>query len=102
MCSAVNKKFYPILKLLIMGEDPMTSGKIARQLKEQGIELPESTVRYYLQVMDRKGYTQHQADRGRRVTDQGERELLTYLYTQRQDGGTDHWSVFEELKQITL
>ena len=80
----VERKVISILKILSESPQPVGARLIARQLKEQGIELGERAVRYHLKLMDERGLTQS-AERwdGREITPLGMEELNNALVTDK-------------------
>jgi len=76
----VERKVISILKILSESPHPLGARLIARQLKEQGIELGERAVRYHLKLMDERGLTRPM-DRwdGRQITQLGIEELNNAL-----------------------
>lgn len=76
----VERKLISILKILSESPQPLGARLIARQLKEQGVELGERAVRYHLKLMDERGLTQP-AERwdGREITPLGREELSNAL-----------------------
>ena len=76
----VERKLISILKVLSESPQPLGARLIARQLKEQGVELGERAVRYHLKLMDERGLTQP-AERwdGREITPLGREELSNAL-----------------------
>ncbi|NSW55441.1 MAG: DUF128 domain-containing protein [Armatimonadetes bacterium] len=71
----IGRKEYAILRVLGGFNEPVGASKIARRLSDQGIDLTERAVRYYLQALDERGLTQSLGRMGRRLTEQGRREL---------------------------
>ncbi len=71
----MNKLVFTILSMLDKGQQPVKSGRIARHLSLQGFDLSERTVRYHLQMLDERGYTEHQSKKGRTITAKGRQEL---------------------------
>jgi len=71
----MDKVHFKILTTLDRCQKTMTSGQIARQLSDHGIELPERTIRYHLKVLDQKGYTENHNKRGRKISRAGKTEL---------------------------
>jgi len=71
----MNKLVFTILSMLDKGQEPVKSSRIARYLSMQGFGLSERTVRYHLQMLDARGYTEHQAKKGRTITEKGRQEL---------------------------
>ena len=53
----VERKVISILKILSEAPQPLGARLIARQLKEEGVELGERAVRYHLKLMDERGLT---------------------------------------------
>jgi len=80
----VERKVVSILKILSESPQPLGARLIARQLKEQGVELGERAVRYHLKLMDERGLTRP-AERwdGREVTPLGVEELNNALVTDK-------------------
>ena len=76
----VERKVISILKILSESSQPLGARLIARQLKEQGVELGERAVRYHLKLMDERGLTRS-AKRwdGREITPLGAEELNNAL-----------------------
>lgn len=76
----VERKVISILRILNESPQPLGARLIARQLKEQGIELGERGVRYHLKLMDERGLTRP-AERwdGREITPLGIEELNNAL-----------------------
>jgi HTH-type transcriptional regulator, global nitrogen regulator NrpRI len=70
------KKIVNILKILQNKKNFAGSKDIARQLTTFGDFLPERTVRYYLKVCDKLGYTKKVSQRaGRIITEKGKDEI---------------------------
>lgn len=80
----VERKVVSILKILSESPQPLGARLIARQLKEQGVELGERAVRYHLKLMDERGLTRP-AERwdGRAITPLGVEELNNALVTDK-------------------
>ena len=80
----VERKVISILKILNESPQPLGARLIARQLKEQGVELGERAVRYHLKLMDERGLTQP-AERwdGREIKPLGVEELNNALVTDK-------------------
>lgn len=76
----VERKVISILKILSESPQPLGARLIARQLKEQGVELGERAVRYHLKLMDERGLTRP-VERwdGREITQLGIEELNNAL-----------------------
>lgn len=75
MQDGIEKKRLHILKILQEESKPVGSQKITESLFRIGIDMSERTVRFHLLDMDRAGYTEYIGKRGRRITDEGRREL---------------------------
>ncbi len=71
----LKRKMMAILKTLEGKKEPVGAHIIARQLKRQGIELSERTVRYHLKNLDEQGFTQVVGKEGRLITKKGLEEL---------------------------
>ncbi|MDK1031234.1 MAG: NrpR regulatory domain-containing protein [Planctomycetia bacterium] len=74
---AGQRKISAILSVLSEAGRPVGSVHIAQQLRISGIRLEQRMVRYYLQEMDRNGYTENLGRMGRRITDRGRKELAS-------------------------
>jgi HTH-type transcriptional regulator, global nitrogen regulator NrpRI len=79
----MNKKLHAILKILDRSATIMGSRDLSRQLKMHGIELTERTVRYYLKMLDRRGFTTVFGKEGRRITSKGRGELTSSRVSDR-------------------
>ena len=64
-----------ILRVLEKQEKPTGSKVIADELKEKGFNLGERAVRYHMQILDEKGYTEKVGYSGRVITDLGREKL---------------------------
>lgn len=71
----LKRKTIAILKTLKGKKEPVGAHIIARQLKIQGIDLSERTVRYHLKNLDEQGFTQVVGKEGRLITEKGLEEL---------------------------
>jgi len=71
----MNKTLHAILSLLDKHTAIVGSRELAKQLKLHGVELTERTVRYYLKMLDRGGYTEVFGKEGRKITTRGREEL---------------------------
>lgn len=71
----MNKTLHAILSLLDKHSAVVGSRELAKQLKLHGVELTERTVRYYLKMLDRRGYTVVIGKEGRKITVRGREEL---------------------------
>ena len=64
-----------ILRILSVQEKPTGSKLIADELKNKGFNLGERAVRYHMQILDEKGYTERRGYSGRVITDLGREKL---------------------------
>lgn len=48
---------------------------IAEELKNKGFNLGERAVRYHMQILDEKGYTERMGYSGRQITELGRKKL---------------------------
>ena len=72
----IERKVLLILKILNESPEPLGARVIARQMKEQGVQLSERTVRYHLKLMDERGLTKLVGRRdGRIITSAGLDEI---------------------------
>lgn len=69
------KKKLSILRILRDSDQPISSSIINSQLRAQGHETSERTVRFYLLEMDKNGLTKNCGKRGRKITELGLKEL---------------------------
>ena len=67
----MNKTLHAILSILDRCSTVTGSRELSRQLKLRGVEITERTVRYYLKMLDKKGYTEVFGKEGRKITAQG-------------------------------
>jgi repressor of nif and glnA expression len=77
--SDTEKKILSILRVLSESGEPLGSITIARELQRYGVNLSERAVRYHLQIMDERGYTQPGGRDGRSITPLGIEELQIAL-----------------------
>ena len=104
----MKRLMYAILSVLDSQIETMSSVRIATELGAQGFNLSERSVRYYLRMLDARGFTAAQGRKGRTITDTGKGELShapvpePATLSLQAGGGTSYWSVFGELKQTTL
>jgi len=104
----MKRLMYAILSVLDSQIESMNSVRIASELGSQGINLSERSVRYYLRMLDARGFTAAQGRKGRKITDTGKGELGHALvpepvtFSPQAGRSTTYWSVFGELKQTTL
>ncbi|MBR3197553.1 MAG: DUF128 domain-containing protein [Methanobrevibacter sp.] len=87
-----------ILRILSKHDKPTGSKLIADELKEKGFNLGERAVRYHMQVLDEKGYTEKKGYAGRVITDLGRDKLEKGLIYDQVDF---IYSKFEEMIYLT-
>ena len=87
-----------ILRILNTQDKPTGSKLIADELKSKGYNLGERAVRYHMQILDEKGYTERMGYSGRRITDLGREKLEKGLIYDQVD--FIH-SKFEEMIYLT-
>ena len=83
-----------ILRILAKQDNPIGSKLIADELKEKGFNLGERAVRYHMQILDEKGYTEKKGYSGRVITDLGREKLEKGLIYDQVDF---IYSKFEEM-----
>ncbi|WP_409200050.1 NrpR regulatory domain-containing protein [Methanobrevibacter sp. DSM 116169] len=64
-----------ILRILNESDNPTGSKLIADELKKKGFNLGERAVRYHMQLLDEKGYTEKMGYSGRKITELGKETL---------------------------
>ncbi len=79
----MNRTLHAILSLLDKHSSVVGSRELAKQLKLHGVELTERTVRYYLKMLDRRGYTDVFGKEGRKITARGREELKNSLVSDK-------------------
>ncbi len=87
-----------ILRILDKKDRPIGSKLIADELKEKGFNLGERAVRYHMQILDEKGYTERVGYSGRIITDLGHEKLEKGLIYDQVDF---IYSKFEEMIYLT-
>ena len=87
-----------ILRILNEQNKPTGSKLIADELKSKGFNLGERAVRYHMQILDEKGYTERMGYSGRQITDLGREKLEKGLIYDQVD--FIH-SKFEEMIYLT-
>ena len=87
-----------ILRILNTQDKPTGSKLIADELKNKGYHLGERAVRYHMQILDEKGYTERMGYSGRQITDLGREKLEKGLIYDQVD--FIH-SKFEEMIYLT-
>jgi len=75
MRDRTEEKRLAILRVLREAAQPLGSAAIADGLSAMGYDISERTVRFHLLEMDRSGLTQNLRRNGRRITEQGLKEL---------------------------
>ncbi len=83
-----------ILRILTQHEKPIGSKLIADELRDKGFNLGERAVRYHMQILDEKGYTERMGYSGRVITDLGREKLEKGLIYDQVDF---IYSKFEEM-----
>ena len=91
-------KMIEILRILTQHDKPIGSKLIADELKNKGFNLGERAVRYHMQILDEKGYTERIGYAGRQITDLGREKLEKGLIYDQVD--FIH-SKFEEMIYLT-
>ncbi|MBO7518833.1 MAG: DUF128 domain-containing protein, partial [Methanobrevibacter sp.] len=87
-----------ILRILNVQEKPIGSKVIADELKTKGYNLGERAVRYHMQILDEKGYTERKGYSGRVITELGRGKLEKGLIYDQVDFT---FSKFEERIYLT-
>ena len=96
--SESERRMIEILRILNKQEHPTGSKLIADELREKGFNLGERAVRYHMQILDEKGYTEKMGYSGRRITELGREKLEKGLIYDQVDF---IYSKFEELIYLT-
>ncbi len=91
-------KMIEILRILNDQNKPTGSKLIAQELKNKGFNLGERAVRYHMQILDEKGYTQRMGYSGRQITELGRKKLEKGLIYDQVDF---IYSKFEEMIYLT-
>ena len=87
-----------ILRILNNHEKPIGSKVIANELRNKGYNLGERAVRYHMQILDEKGYTERKGYSGRVITELGRGKLEKGLIYDQVDFT---FSKFEERIYLT-
>lgn len=87
-----------ILRILSTQDKPTGSKVIADELKEKGFNLGERAVRYHMQILDEKGFTEKKGYSGRIITPLGREKLEKGLIYDQVDF---IYSKFEEMIYLT-
>ena len=96
--SESERRMIEILRILNKQDKPTGSKLIADELREKGFNLGERAVRYHMQILDEKGYTQRMGYSGRKITELGREKLEKGLIYDQVDF---IYSKFEELIYLT-
>ena len=96
--SESERRMIEILRILNKQDKPTGSKLIADELREKGFNLGERAVRYHMQILDEKGYTQRMGYSGRQITELGREKLEKGLIYDQVDF---IYSKFEELIYLT-
>ena len=91
-------KIIEILRILNNQNKPTGSKLIAEELKNKGFNLGERAVRYHMQILDEKGYTERMGYSGRQITELGRKKLEKGLIYDQVDF---IYSKFEEMIYLT-
>ena len=83
-----------ILRILDEYDKPVGARIVANELKNRGYDLGERTIRYHMQILDEKGYTQRIGYSGRKLTFLGKLQLKNGLIYNHVDFV---YSKFEEM-----
>jgi repressor of nif and glnA expression len=79
----MNKTLHAILTILDKYPTVVGSRELSRRLKLHGVDLTERTVRYYLKMLDRRGYTEVFGKEGRKITARGRKEVRHALVPEK-------------------
>lgn len=71
----MNNTLYAILSILDTYPTVVGSRELSKQLTQHGVDLTERTVRYYLKMLDKRGFTEVFGKEGRKITGRGREEL---------------------------
>jgi len=91
-------KIIEILRILNEQNKPTGSKLIAEELKNKGFNLGERAVRYHMQILDEKGYTERMGYSGRQITELGRKKLDKGIIYDQVDF---IYSKFEEMIYLT-
>lgn len=69
------RKITEILRIISRASAPVGARVVARELEKVGIFIGERAVRYYLRVLDQRGWTKNHGYLGRTLTEKGREEL---------------------------
>ncbi len=96
--SESERRMIEILRILNKQNKPTGSKLIADELKEKGFNLGERAVRYHMQILDEKGFTERMGYSGRQITELGREKLEKGLIYDQVDF---IYSKFQELIYLT-
>ena len=96
--SESERRMIEILRILNKQKKPTGSKLIADELKEKGFNLGERAVRYHMQILDEKGFTERKGYSGREITELGREKLEKGLIYDQVDF---IYSKFQELIYLT-
>lgn len=92
----VNKIMFTILSILHKHQGPFRSAQIVSHLVSQGMNISDSTARYYLQKLDEKGFTTNSSKLGRMITEKGQDEIRAqFVYNPTE-------SIIERINRLSL
>jgi len=77
--SKSREKLIEILRIINEYDKPVGARIVSNELKSRGYDLGERTIRYHMQILDEKGYTQKIGYSGRKLTSLGKSELKNGL-----------------------
>ena len=77
--SKSREKIIEILRILDEYDKAVGARIVAEELKNRGYDLGERTIRYHMQILDEKGYTQRMGYSGRKLTSLGKSQLKNEL-----------------------
>ena len=96
--SESERRMIEILRILSHHDNPIGSKVIADELKDKGFNLGERAVRYHMQILDQKGFTEKKGYSGRVITELGSEKLEKGLIYDQVDF---IFSKFEEMIYLT-
>lgn len=96
--SESERRMIEILRILSQHDNPIGSKVIADELKDKGFNLGERAVRYHMQILDQKGFTEKKGYSGRVITELGSEKLEKGLIYDQVDF---IFSKFEEMIYLT-
>jgi len=75
MPQETDRKMMEILRILADRSKVLGAKTIAEELRKKGYDLGERAVRYHMRILDEKGFTERIGYSGRRITQEGIKEL---------------------------